>query len=70
MMRDKKETETMTMETAQRIAAMLKRNVDLWYADVISLERFGARQATLWALVVKHGVDEQVSELVRPRMVA
>lgn len=54
------------METAQRIATMLKRNVDLWYADVITWERFSARQTTLWDLAVIHAVSDEVTAMVKP----
>lgn len=56
------------METAKRIAAMLKRNVDLWYADVITWERFSARQTTLWELATIHAVFDEVTELVVPKL--
>lgn len=56
------------MGIAERIAQMIRRNVDLWYADVISFERFGHRQTTLWALAQKHGVDDAVVEIVKPKM--
>jgi hypothetical protein len=54
---------------AERIADMIRRNVDLWYADVISHERFSARSATLWSLARQRRVDDAVMEIVRPPMV-
>lgn len=54
---------------SERIAGLIQRNVNLWYADVISFERFNQRQEILWLIARVRKVDEEVLEIVKPPLV-
>lgn len=56
------------MNKAERIAKAIKRNVDEWYADAVTYERFSLRNGRLWRRAAIAGVDDEVCEMVRPRM--
>lgn len=56
------------MNKAQRIANAIKRNVDEWYADIVTYERMGERNARLWKRAALAGVDDDVIEIVKPKI--
>jgi len=51
---------------ARRLADAIEYNVDEWWLDLVTAERFGARQSRLWGRAERAGVVEAVSRMVCP----
>lgn len=51
---------------AKSLAGMIGRNVDLWYTDRITFQRFGQRQRRVWSIAERLGLADLVTEIVRP----
>jgi len=58
----------MATKAATRIAQEIQQNVSDWYGDSIDHAEFKTRAKALWDQARTQNVEDEVSEIVRPKL--